>query len=53
VIAYRATSDVPRETVQFTAQLLAAERRRRGAAAGMIGGGLCQPGRNSVRGART
>jgi len=30
VIAYRATSDVPRETVQFTARLLAAERRRRG-----------------------
>jgi hypothetical protein len=30
VIAYRATFDVPRETVQFTAQLLAAERRRRG-----------------------
>jgi hypothetical protein len=30
VIAYRATSDVPRETVLFTAKLLAAERRRRG-----------------------
>jgi hypothetical protein len=30
VIAYRATFDVPRETVQFTAGLLAAERRRRG-----------------------
>jgi hypothetical protein len=30
VIAYRATFDVPRETVQFTAKLLAAERRRRG-----------------------
>ena len=30
MIAYRATFDVPRETVQFTAQLLAAERRRRG-----------------------
>jgi hypothetical protein len=30
VIAYRATLDVPRELVQFTAKLLAAERRRRG-----------------------
>ena len=30
MIAYRATSDVPRETVQFTARLLAAERRRGG-----------------------
>jgi response regulator of citrate/malate metabolism len=30
VIAYRATFDVPRETVQLTAKLLAAERRRRG-----------------------
>jgi hypothetical protein len=30
VIAYRATLDVPRELAQFTAQLLAAERRRRG-----------------------
>ena len=30
MIACRATSDVPRETVLFTAQLLAAERRRRG-----------------------
>jgi DDE superfamily endonuclease len=30
VIAYRATLDVPRETVWFTAGLLAAERRRRG-----------------------
>jgi hypothetical protein len=29
VIAYRATLDVPRELVQFTAKLLAAERRRR------------------------
>jgi DDE superfamily endonuclease len=30
VIAYRATLDVPRELVQFTARLLLAERRRRG-----------------------
>jgi hypothetical protein len=30
VIAYRATVDVPRELAQFTARLLAAERRRRG-----------------------
>jgi hypothetical protein len=30
VIAYRATLDVPRELLQFTAKLLAAERRRRG-----------------------
>jgi hypothetical protein len=30
VIAYRATLDVPRELAQFTAQLLAAERRTRG-----------------------
>jgi hypothetical protein len=30
VIAYRATLDVPRETVWFTAKLLAAERKRRG-----------------------
>jgi hypothetical protein len=30
VIAYRATLDVPRELAQFTARLLAAERRRRG-----------------------
>jgi hypothetical protein len=30
VIAYRATLDVPRELVQFTAKLLLAERRRRG-----------------------
>ncbi len=30
MIAYRATLDVPRELVQFTAKLLAAERRRRG-----------------------
>jgi len=30
VIAYRATLDVPGELVQFTAKLLAAERRRRG-----------------------
>src|SRR5438477_12965046 len=30
VIAYRATLDVPRETAQFTAKLLLAERRRRG-----------------------
>jgi len=30
VIAYRAMLDVPRETVLFTAGLLAAERRRRG-----------------------
>ena len=30
MIAYRATFDVPRETVQFTARLLAAERRHRG-----------------------
>jgi hypothetical protein len=30
VIAYRATLDVPRELAQFTAQLLLAERRRRG-----------------------
>jgi hypothetical protein len=29
VIAYRATVDVPRELAQFTAKLLAAERRRR------------------------
>jgi hypothetical protein len=29
VIAYRATLDVPRELAQFTAKLLAAERRRR------------------------
>ena len=30
MIVYRATIDVPRELVQFTAKLLAAERRRRG-----------------------
>ena len=30
MIAYPATLDVPRELAQFTAQLLAAERRRRG-----------------------
>ena len=30
MITHRATFDVPRETVQFTAKLLAAERRRRG-----------------------
>lgn len=30
MIAYRATIDVPRELVQFTARLLAAERARRG-----------------------
>lgn len=30
MITYRATLDVPRETVLFTAKLLAAERRRRG-----------------------
>jgi len=30
VIAYRAALDVPRELAQFTARLLAAERRRRG-----------------------
>ena len=30
MIAYRATLDVPRELVQFTAKLLLAERRRRG-----------------------
>ena len=30
MIAYRATLDVPRELAQFTAKLLAAERRRRG-----------------------
>jgi hypothetical protein len=30
VISYRATPGVPRELVQFTAKLLAAERRRRG-----------------------
>ena len=30
MIAYRATLDVPRELPQFTAKLLAAERRRRG-----------------------
>jgi hypothetical protein len=30
VIAYRATLDVPRELVQFVAELLLAERRRRG-----------------------
>jgi hypothetical protein len=30
VIAYRATLDVSTELVQFTARLLAAERRRRG-----------------------
>ena len=30
MISYRATLDVPRELVQFTAKLLAAERRRRG-----------------------
>jgi hypothetical protein len=34
VIRYRATLDVPRELVQFTAKLLAAERRRRGTPAG-------------------
>ena len=34
MIAYRATLDVPRELVQFTAKLLAAERRRRGAPKG-------------------
>src|SRR5215468_9643910 len=34
VIAHRATLDVPRELVQFTAKLLAAERRRRGTPAG-------------------
>ena len=30
MIAYRATLDVPRELVPFTAKLLQAERRRRG-----------------------
>src|SRR5258708_9421541 len=30
MISYRATLDVPRELVQFTARLLLAERRRRG-----------------------
>lgn len=30
MITYRATLDVPRELVMFTAQLLLAERRRRG-----------------------
>ena len=30
MIAYRATVDVPRELAQFTAKLLAAERRHRG-----------------------
>jgi hypothetical protein len=34
VISYRATLDVPGELVQFTAKLLAAERRRRGTPAG-------------------
>jgi len=34
VIAYRATLDVPRELAQFVAQLLLAERRRRGAPRG-------------------
>jgi hypothetical protein len=34
VIAYRATLDVPRELAQFTAKLLAAERRRRGTPTG-------------------
>jgi hypothetical protein len=34
VISYRATLDVPRELVQFTAKLLAAERHRRGTPAG-------------------
>jgi len=34
VISHRATLDVPRELVQFTAKLLAAERRRRGTPAG-------------------
>ena len=34
MIAYRATLDVPRELVQFTAKLLAAERHRRGTPAG-------------------
>jgi hypothetical protein len=34
VIAYRATLDVPRELAQFTAKLLAAERRRRGSPRG-------------------
>ena len=34
MIAYRATLDVPRELVAFTAKLLAAERRRRGTPAG-------------------
>ena len=34
MIAYRATLDVPRELVQFTAKLLAPERRRRGTPAG-------------------
>ena len=34
MISYRATLDVPRELVQFTAKLLAAERRRRGTPAG-------------------
>ena len=34
MIAYRATLDVPRELVRFTAKLLAAERRRRGTPAG-------------------
>jgi hypothetical protein len=31
MIAYCAALDIPRELVQFTAKLLAAERRRRGA----------------------
>ena len=34
MIAYRATLDVPRELVQFTAKLLAAERHRRGTPTG-------------------
>ena len=34
MISHRATLDVPRELVQFTAKLLAAERRRRGTPAG-------------------
>jgi hypothetical protein len=39
VIAYRATLDVPRELVQFTAKLLLAERRRRGRGGDAGGGG--------------
>jgi hypothetical protein len=37
VIAYRATLDVPGELVQFVAELLWTERRRRGGRAGACG----------------